>query len=58
MHIVVLESSPNRHGSSNLLADHFIQGAREAGHTVEILDVAHANLHHCNGCVRCGYEGP
>ena len=27
MHIVVLESSPNRHGSSNLLADHFIRGA-------------------------------
>ncbi len=58
MHIVVLESSPNRHGSSNLLADHFIRGAREAGHTVEVLDVAHANLHPCNGCVRCGYEGP
>ena len=58
MRIVVLEGSPNRHGSSNLLADEFIRGAKEAGHTVEVIDAAHANLHPCNGCVRCGYEGP
>lgn len=58
MKIVVLKSSPNKNGSSNLLADCFSQGAREAGHTVEILDVAHANVHPCTGCIHCGYEGP
>ena len=58
MKIVVLEGSPNRHGSSNLLAEEFIRGAREAGHTVEIIDAAHADLHPCTGCVHCGYEGP
>ena len=58
MKIVVLEGSPNKHGSSNLLADEFIRGAQEAGHTVEIIDAAHANLHPCTGCVHCGYEGP
>ena len=58
MKIVVLEGSPNKHGSSNLLADQFIRGAEEAGHTVEIIDAAHADLHLCTGCIYCGYEGP
>lgn len=58
MKILVLEGSPNRHGSSNFLAEEFIRGAREAGHAVEVIDAAHADLHPCSGCVRCGYEGP
>ena len=58
MNIVILEGSPNKHGSSNLLAEHFIQGAKEAGHTIEIIDTAHSNLHPCTGCIHCGYEGP
>lgn len=58
MKIVVLESSPNQHGSSNFLAEHFIRGAEEVGHTVEIIDAAHADLHPCTGCIHCGYEGP
>ena len=58
MNILILEGSPNRHGSTNLLADEFIRGAREAGHTVSVIDAAHADLHPCTGCVRCGYEGP
>lgn len=58
MKIVVLEGSPNKKGSSNLLADEFIRGAEEAGHMVEIIDAADAHLHPCIGCVRCGYEGP
>lgn len=58
MRIVVLEGSPNKKGSSNLLADAFIRGAKEAGHAVEIIDAAHADLHLCTGCVHCGYEGP
>ena len=58
MKIVVLEGSSNRHGSSNMLADCFRQGAEEAGHTVEIIDAAHADIHPCTGCVHCGYEGP
>ena len=41
MKIVVLESSPNRKGTSNTLADAFIRGAKEAGHKVSLMDVAH-----------------
>lgn len=58
MKIIVLEGSPNKNGSSNLLADCFKQGAEGAGHSVEIVDTAHANIHPCTGCIRCGYEGP
>ena len=58
MKIVILAGSPNRKGSSNLLADCFRQGAEEAGHTVEIIDAAHADIHPCTGCIHCGYEGP
>lgn len=58
MNIVVLEGSPNKNGSSNLLANEFIRGAQEAGHSCTVIDAAHANIHPCTGCVRCGYEGP
>ena len=58
MKILILAGGPNRHGSSNLLADEFIRGAREAGHTVAVIDAAHADLHPCAGCVRREYEGP
>lgn len=58
MKIVVLEGSPNRNGSTHILADCFRQGAEEAGHTVERIDVAHADIHPCTGCIHCGYEGP
>lgn len=58
MKTIVLEGSPNQHGSSNMLADNFIRGAEEAGHTVKVIDAAHADIHPCIGCIHCGYEGP
>lgn len=58
MKIVVLQGSPNKKGSTFILADCFRQGAEAAGHTVEFIDVAHAKIHPCTGCVHCGYEGP
>lgn len=58
MKIVVLEGSPNKNGSSNLLAENFIRGAEEAGHSIQVIDAAHANIYPCTGCIHCGYEGP
>ncbi len=58
MKIIVLQGSPNRHGSTFLLADSFRRGAESAGHTVETADVAYADIRPCTGCVHCGYEGP
>lgn len=58
MNILVIESSPHKHGSSNLLAEEFIRGAKEAGHQVAVFDAGHANLHPCLGCDACGMSGP
>ena len=50
--------SPNRNGSTSILVGNFVKGAEEAGHACETIDVCHANIHPCAGCVLCGYEGP
>ena len=58
MKISVLMGSPNRKGSTSILVENFTRGAEEAGHTCEVIDVCHADIHPCTGCVACGYEGP
>ena len=58
MNILIIESSPHKNGSSNLLADYFIRGAKEAGHKITVFDAARANLHPCLGCDACGMSGP
>lgn len=58
MDILVIESSPHKHGSSNLLAEEFIRGAKEDGHAVAVFDAGHASLHPCLGCDACGMSGP
>lgn len=58
MKILMLEGSPNRHGSSNMLGEQFAKGAKEAGHEVSVISAAHSNISPCIGCVSCGYEGP
>ena len=57
MKILVIESSPHKHGSSNLLAAEFMRGAEEAGHQVSVFDAGHADLHPCKGCDACGMSG-
>ena len=58
MKITILMGSPNRKGSTSLLVDAFVKGATEAGHECEMIDVCHAEVKPCIGCVACGYEGP
>ena len=58
MKITVLMGSPNRNGSTSILVNEFKRGAEEAGHSCEVIDVCHSNIHPCIGCVACGYEGP
>ena len=57
MKITVLMGSPNAKGSTSILAERFRAGAVEAGHEVEVIDVASQNVAPCTGCVSCGYEG-
>ena len=57
MKIVVLQGSPNKNGSTNILVEEFSRGAKESGHTVQSLDLTDLNVTPCTGCVACGYEG-
>ena len=57
MKITILEGSPHKKGSSNLLAEQFIKGAEEAGHMFSVLDVALMDIHPCMGCGHCGMNG-
>lgn len=58
MRITVIEGSPHREGSSNMLAKEFIRGAEEAGHEVRVFDAAHSKIGPCRGCDACGMSGP
>ena len=58
MNIIVLQGSPNTDGSTALLAAEFAKGARQAGHSVRVVDVATQDIAPCTGCVACGYGGP
>lgn len=58
MKIVVLQGSPNKKGSTAMLAEEFTRGAESAGHQVCRFDVAYMHVKPCTGCVACGYEGP
>ena len=58
MQIVVITGSPHKNGSSNLLAERFMQGAIEAGHSVGRFDAAFMSIHPCLGCDRYGMDGP
>ena len=57
MKILVIKGSPHRKGSSNLLADQFILGAKEAGHEIVTFDAGHAKIAPCLACEACHKTG-
>lgn len=58
MKILVLTGSPRKNGNSNILAEQFSSGAREAGHQVTRFDAAFSDVQPCSGCNHCGMDGP
>lgn len=56
MKIIVITGSPHRRGTSALLADEFIRGAKEAGHSVLRFDAAFEDIHPCRACDYCVTE--
>ncbi len=57
MKLLVITGSPRKNGNSNTLADHFIKGAKEAGHEVVRFDAAFKEVHPCIACNKCGMNG-
>ena len=58
MKITVITGSPHKDGTSALLADRFIEGAKTAGHEVFRFNAAFEKVSPCIGCDRCGMNGP
>jgi multimeric flavodoxin WrbA len=51
--ILILTGSPRKNGNSDMLADAFMKGAQEKGHTVNKIEVANLNVSGCNACDEC-----
>lgn len=51
--ILVVHGSPRVGGNSSMLADAFIDGAKDAGHEVRRIDVGNAAIGGCKGCMHC-----
>lgn len=55
--ILILSTSPRKSGNSDLLAEEFARGAREAGHEVEKLSLIGKDIQFCRGCLACQQTG-
>ena len=51
--VLVISTSPRKGGNSDTLADSFVQGAREAGHSVEKISLWDKTIRFCKGCLTC-----
>ena len=55
--ILVLTGSPRAGGNSDRLAQAFVEGAQEAGHTVNVFAAGRANIGGCRACEACFTQG-
>lgn len=53
MNILVLNGSPRLNGNTMHMVKAFKKGAEDAGHSVDIENVAHMNIHGCLACEYC-----
>lgn len=51
--VLVLSTSPRQGGNSDLLADQFLKGVKEAGHEAEKISLKGKNIEFCRGCLAC-----
>ena len=55
--VLILSASPRKGGNSDLLCDHFIQGAKESGNQVEKIFLRDKRINHCIACGACQGNG-
>lgn len=51
--VLIISSSPRKHGNSDTLCDCFAKGAKESGHHVQKVFLADQNIGYCTGCGVC-----
>lgn len=57
MRVLVLNGSARADGGTKAMAEAFARGAREAGHEVDVLDIARMDIGGCMGCEWCHTKG-
>lgn len=55
--IFIVSSTPRANGNSDILAEEFARGAREAGHSVDKVNIRDMELQFCIGCLDCQKTG-
>lgn len=53
MKILVLNGSPHLNGATSDMVGAFAKGAQQAGHEVNVINVAHKNIRGCMACEYC-----
>jgi multimeric flavodoxin WrbA len=53
MNIIAINGSPHKEGTTALLLEQFIKGAKDSGHQVRVFDAAREAIHPCIGCNHC-----
>ena len=56
-HVLVISTSLRKAGNSDLLADEFARGAKDAGNSVEKISLHGKSLGFCQGCLACQKTG-
>lgn len=51
--VLIISTSPRKNGNSDLLAQAFAGGAKEAGHDVAFMAFREKNIQYCRGCLAC-----
>ena len=51
--VIVISTSLRRGSNSDMLADHFAEGAKTAGNEVEKISLVGKNIQFCKGCLGC-----
>jgi len=51
--VLIISTSPRKGSNSEILADAFARGAREAGHEVESVSLRDKEIGFCTGCLVC-----
>ena len=51
--VLVISTSPRTGSNSELLANEFARGAKDAGNEVEIISLKDKDIKFCRGCFAC-----
>lgn len=55
--VIIISSTPRPNGNSEILANEFARGAKEAENSVEVIELRKLKLNYCLGCYACTKNG-